>query len=63
MDLHYPYLAAKYLQKTLSAFDEKFGIQVDVPSAFEHLCEGLDKLSKTQSDEIEDFDKDSADDA
>lgn len=45
MDPYNLYLAAKYLQKTLSAFDEKFSIQVDVPSAYEHLCEGFDKLS------------------
>ena len=39
------YLAAKYLKKTFHAFDEKFSIQVDAPSAYEHLCEGIDKLS------------------
>lgn len=38
------YLSAKYLQKSFSAFDEKFSIQVDVQSAYEQLCEGLDKL-------------------
>ncbi|HHT9116191.1 MAG TPA: DUF5677 domain-containing protein [Candidatus Wunengus californicus] len=42
------YLAAEYLQKSFSAFDKKFAIQVDVPSAYEHLCEGLDKLSDTK---------------
>lgn len=51
MDPYYLYLAAKYLQKTFSAFDKKIGISVDVPSAFEHLSEGLDKLSAFQNDE------------
>jgi hypothetical protein len=39
------FLAAKYLEKTFRAFDEKFSIKVDVPSAYDHLCESLDKLS------------------
>ena len=45
MDPYNLYLAAKYLQKTFTTFDDKFSIQVDVPSAYEHLCESLDKLS------------------
>ena len=53
MDLNNFYLAAKYLQKTFSAFDDKFSIQVDAPSAFEHLCEGLDKLSDHEVNECE----------
>ena len=57
MDPYNLYLAAKYLQKTFSAFDEKIAIQVDVPSAYEHLCESLDKLSDTEADEREDLDK------
>lgn len=51
MDPYNFYLAAMYLQKTFSAFDEKFGIQVDVPSAYEHFCECLDKLSNTEKRE------------
>ena len=51
MDPYYFYLAAKYLQKTFSAFDKKMGIQVNVPSAFEHLCEGLDKLAQDNEQE------------
>ena len=46
------YLSAKYLEKTFHAFDEKFSIKVDAPSAYEHLCEGLDKLSKSQNEEL-----------
>ncbi len=53
MDLSQFYLAAKYLQKTFSAFDDKFSIQVDAPSAFEHLCDGLDKLSDSEVSERE----------
>jgi hypothetical protein len=47
------YLSAKYLEKTFSAFDKKFRIKVDVPSAFDHLNKGLDRLSETEGDEIE----------
>jgi hypothetical protein len=53
MDPYNLYLAAKYLQKTFAVFDEKIAIQIDVPSAYEHLCEGLDKLSQTEADERE----------
>jgi hypothetical protein len=49
MDPYNFYLAAKYLQKTFDAFDEKFSIQVDVPSAYDYLCEGLDKLSQSET--------------
>ena len=45
IDPHYFFLAAKYLEKTFNVFDEKFYIKVDVPSAYDHLCEGLDRLS------------------
>jgi len=51
MDPYNLFLSAKYLQKTFSAFDAKFGIKVDVPSAYDYLCEGLDSLSDTQSDD------------
>lgn len=53
MDLNIFYLAARYLQDTFSAFDDKFSIQVDAPSAFEYLCEGLDKLSNREVNERE----------
>ena len=53
------YLSAKYLEKTFSTFDKKFEIKVDVPSAFDHLNKGLDRLSKTESDEIERMDENS----
>jgi len=56
MDPYNLYLSAKYLQKTFSAFDRKFGIKVDVPSAFDHLREGLDRLSDTEGDEQERMD-------
>jgi hypothetical protein len=45
IDLPYLVLAAKYLDKTFHAFDEKLCVQVDVPSAYEQLCKGLDKLA------------------
>jgi hypothetical protein len=44
----YLYLAAKYLQETFAAFDEKFSIQFDGQSAYERLCEELDRLSETK---------------
>lgn len=50
------YLSAKYLQKSFSAFDEKFSIKVDVQSAYEQLCEDLDKLPDIKSDEHRDLD-------
>ena len=56
MDPYNLYLSAKYLQKTFSAFDVKFGIKIDLPSAFDHLCEGLDSLSDTKGDEQERMD-------
>lgn len=45
MDPQYLYLAGKYLQKTFSAFDDNITLEIDAPSAFEHLCEGLAELS------------------
>ena len=50
------YLSAKYLHKSFSAFDKKFSIQIDVQSAYEQLCEGLDKVSEIKSNEHGDFD-------
>jgi hypothetical protein len=51
IDPHNFYLSAKYLKKTFSTFDKKFGIRVDVSSAFDHLTEGLDGLSETEWNE------------
>jgi len=45
------FLAAKYLEKTFHAFDEKFSIKVDVPPAYDHLCEGLDRLFTKNSEQ------------
>ena len=45
IDLDYLYLAGKYLQKTFSTFDQSIGIKIEGPSAFEQLCEELEKLS------------------
>lgn len=53
MDPYNLYLAAKYLQKTFHAFDERFSIQVDVPSAYKHLCEGLGRLSNNENKKCE----------
>lgn len=51
IDLNIFLLAARYLQKTFSAFDDKYSIQVDAPSAFEHLCNGLEKLDDNEINE------------
>ncbi len=51
MDSYIIYLAARYLQETFSAFDDKLSIQVEAPSAFEHLCDGLDKLNDSEFNE------------
>lgn len=51
IDPYYLYLSAKYLEKTFSAFDKKFGIKIGVPSAFDHLSEGLAELSENEGDE------------
>jgi len=52
LDPHYLYLASKYLQKTFDAFDDKFSVQIDVPSAYDYLCESLNKLSQSEDKEI-----------
>jgi len=65
IDSYNLYLAAKYLGKTFSVFDEKIAIQVDVPSAYENLCVGLDKLFDAEGGEGEgqDFNSTEAEDA
>lgn len=45
-DLHYFYLGAKYLQKTLAEFDTFAGTQAPSPSAFEFLCDALSELDR-----------------
>lgn len=47
----YLYLAAKYLEKTFSTFDEKTGVKVDGPSSYDILYEALSKLQSTEQDE------------
>lgn len=46
LDPYNLYLAAKYLEKTFSAFDKKFSISITEPSAYDVLCDGLDNLFK-----------------
>ncbi len=53
LDVHYLSLAAKYLQKTFSTFDEKTGIRIDGLAAYDNLYEALGKLSATQQDDDE----------
>lgn len=50
MEPHYLYLAAKYLQKTFSIFDEKYSIKMDAPSAYENLCNWLSNLSNNKDE-------------
>lgn len=45
LDSFYFYLAAKYLHKSFSVFDNKYSINVSRKSAYDQLCDGLDKLS------------------
>jgi Family of unknown function (DUF5677) len=45
IDPDYLYLAAKYLQKAFATFDETLGIVLQGPSAFEKLCDALEKLA------------------
>ena len=52
IDPHNLYLAAKYLQKTFSIFDKKISINIDIPSAYDQLCNGLDKLSDSEVNPI-----------
>lgn len=48
VDPRHLYLSAKYLQDTFSVFDEKYSIKIDVTSAYELLCESLEKLSYSE---------------
>ena len=49
-DFHYVHLASKYLQKTFSAFDSAFGIQISGNSSYKILHEEFEKF-KQQHDE------------
>ena len=53
IDPHNFYLAAKYLQKTFSAFDKIFSIKKSTQSAYDQLCDGLDKLSDSEVSPME----------
>lgn len=44
LDFHYPYLGAKYLQKTFATFDSAVDITTDLQSAFDVFCRELDRL-------------------
>ena len=48
MDPYYFYLAAEYLQKTFLTFDETFSMKIRVRSAYDQLCDGLDKLYQNE---------------
>lgn len=52
IDIYNFYLAAKYLKKTFSVFDKKFSIDVEIPSAYDQLCDGLDKLSGSEINSV-----------
>lgn len=54
MDPYYFYLAAKYMQKSFTAFDQRFSIQTDAQSAYDNLREGLGKVSDANSKEQQD---------
>ncbi len=47
-ELHLLQLAGKYVDKAFRLFDEKAGVGVDVDSAFERLCDGLDELGQSE---------------
>jgi hypothetical protein len=49
LDPHYLHLAARYLQKTFSKFDEVFGISTRKKSALDVLTLGLTKLEREAS--------------
>lgn len=49
LDPDYLYLAAKYLQKSFATFDDALGITAEIESAFDVLCQGLDRLGAASS--------------
>lgn len=46
-DIDYLYRAAKYVRKTFRLFDEKTGISVDLPSAFDEFVTAVNYLGQT----------------
>jgi Family of unknown function (DUF5677) len=51
LDPHYLHLAARYLQKTFSKFDEVFGVSSTQKSALDTLTSGLAKLERQAGEE------------
>lgn len=49
-DIDYLYRAAKYVEKALKLFDEKTGVKISLPSAFEMLVQFLESLGKEADD-------------
>lgn len=59
-DVDFFYRAAKYAEKTFKLFDEKAGVKVTAPSAFDLLVEFLESLGKEDKSQLqllEDADK------
>ena len=54
IDPFYIHLAAKYLRKAFALFDEKTGVKVDVPSAYEVLEQRFEELSDGEGEETRD---------
>lgn len=63
IDPDYLYRAAKYLDKTFNAFDENFGLSVDVPSSFSVLISILNKLQESENEDAEEVGNPSKDSA
>jgi hypothetical protein len=45
-DAHFLILAGKYLQMVFDLFDEKTGVEINKPSAFQILCSEIGKIAK-----------------
>ena len=48
-DAHFLILAGKYLQMVFDLFDEKTGVKIKKPSAFQMLCDAISKLAKSDT--------------
>jgi hypothetical protein len=46
IDLDYLYRAAKYVKKAFTLFDERTGLRMDCPSAFDDLCQAIETLNE-----------------
>ena len=57
IDPHYLYLAAKYLQKAFSTFDDAIGTKVTGESAFEILCREFENFPREPAMECENFEE------